>query len=146
MQGLNAMNKYKSVDYVGTLSSCKNFNYFFDSLPDQFLGLCVTVTWNKFNGIKYKVGTTVIVELSNDGDKFLPVFGNINMIPMNENEDICFVCNKMTTNGFDRDYHAFKLELDDAMLCATPEIFISSFPAILVNKRKFMYATVKHTL
>ena len=146
MQGLSPMNKYGRVDYVGTLSSCKNFNSFFDSLPDNFLGPCVTVTWIKFNGIKYKIGTTIIVKFLNDKDEYLPVFGNISMILMNENEHVCFVCDRMTTDGFDRDYHAFKVELDGTMLCATPSSLISPFPVILVKKSKCMYATVKHTL
>ena len=101
------------------------------------------MSWDELKEIRYKVETTLVLDFT---EEKLSIFGCKSDIFVNKQEELCFVCNLLTTSGFDREFHAFEVEFDGDMLCIAPESLISLFLVILVQKSDAMYATVKHIL
>ena len=145
-KGLFAKDNSGVEKFIGDLSHCSNYQLFKHTLSSEFKGLCLQLSWVKKNGIIYRPGMCVIIEMMGN-DEILPVFGFIEQIIKNDKGSVGCVCKVLLCYGFDYNFHAYDVFWTKKLTFVIINDLVSPFPAILVCMGNgTMFATVKHKI
>lgn len=135
-----------SEECLNHISSSEDFLLFSHSVPLNFNGSCLLLSWIKVYGITYKFSTCVAMQFCEENDN-LPVFGLIEKIFQNDEGDIGLVCRVMVTYSFDSHFHAYEVKSTTNLTFVCLKNLISPFPVIYVRMGNgCMFAITKHKL
>ena len=110
------------------VSLSAHFNIIQDALPiDNFLGSWLDVKWVDINGIKYNIGSVVVLDVN--PDEFLE-FGKILNILANGDQRVLFICEKLIAQSFNEEIHAYEIFSSNQVTCCSAENLLSPFLAI----------------
>lgn len=91
------------------------------SLPVDFIEPCLDVSWINTSGVKFRVGSFVILDVNADD---VLLFGDIVKIFEN-NKNVLFVCKEVHVECFHEGLHAYEVSVTDVVACCLIEDLIS---------------------
>jgi len=144
--GLIDNQKLGSILFADDISLLNNFFIFKNSLPANFMGKCLEVSWAEFKGIIYKPGLCVVLNISFN---YLLQFGIVKHVLCNDSNNLCLVCQNLLNTGFCENLHGYEVEiLSSEMSCIVVEKLYHSFPAIIAHLPKSgnLLVSTKHAL
>lgn len=113
--------------------------------PPDFQNKSVSVSWVQYKGTTYRKNSCIVVDYCEE--QCVPIFGFITLIMCNEDQNICFLCNKTKTIDFNEKYHAY--EIDNCYpekTCVIIDRMKHPHPAIFnVVPCGKMYATIRYS-
>ena len=121
---------FECLDHV---SYSHNYSPFKDTLPEPFNGPCLFFNWVKVNGQTYMSRICVVMRLEELMGEMLPMFGIIDHIIKNVDDQVCLVRNAMRTNGFNFDLHVYEIFEKRRVECIFDNDLDSPFPVIICN-------------
>lgn len=104
------------------------------------------LSWVKLSGIKYSVGTTVVLDFDDEMSVF--VFGRILNIFSDKSDQFSFYCQVLQVRKFEEKLHAYEVEISmEKVLIKSVKEFFSPQPVIFhqMENGKF-YVTLRYAL
>lgn len=125
--GFSRKYEYGSGEIFECLSQCDRYFKFQDSIPRTFVNSCLSVQWVNIYGIIYRIGTFIMLDVNPEG---FPHFGKIIKIFLNEDQQVCFVCESMIVDSFIEYMHAYQVTASENFTCYLYENLCSPFLVI----------------
>lgn len=102
----------------------------------------VSATFVEVEGFKYKIGTVILIEITED----LPIFGKIDKIYVS-NEGIKFLMYTLNTIAFDSHYHAYYVSKSvSPTLSKDLKAMSGMIPCLLTEKKTGLYVSTRYAL
>ncbi|XP_011862141.1 PREDICTED: uncharacterized protein LOC105558828 [Vollenhovia emeryi] len=130
--GLIDNQKLGSILFADDISYFNNYSTFKNSLPANFIGKCLELSWAQFKGICYKPNLCVVVNISFD---HLPQFGIVRHVLCNDS-NLCLVYQNLLNKRFCKNLHGWEVEVLSEMSCILVEHLCHPFPAIIARLPK----------
>lgn len=143
--GLIDNQKLGSIIFADNISLLNNYFSFKSSLPANFSSKCLEVSWAEFNGIIYKPGLCIVLNIFSNQ---LSQFGIVRHILCNDSNVICLICQNFLNMRCHENLHGYEVEIISKMTCIVVDNLCHPFPAIIARLPKSgnLLVSTKHAL
>ncbi|KAK3925135.1 RING finger containing E3 ubiquitin-protein ligase WSV222 [Frankliniella fusca] len=91
---------------LSSVHSIPDYLLFVNAIPAELRDKTLTIVkWVETNGMKYKVGSVVLISVENKR----PLFGQIHSLLLLENNDVSLILKSLKTEKFDSHFHAWEV-------------------------------------
>jgi len=143
--GLTDNQKLGPILFADDISCSNNYFTFKSSLPANFMGKCLEVSWAEFRGIVYKPNLCIVLDISFN---HLPQFGIVRHVLCNDSNNLCLIYQNLLNKRFCEDLHGYEVEKLSEISCILVENLCNPFPVIIARLPKSgnLLVSTKHAL